>query len=107
MKVLATAAAMLFASKKYGMSVDDTEEFIAGIVDGLVGANDFQYIKVCLKDATGIEQIVETAVADFEKGDVTSIIAGISEIGKILELLPADLGDCEAMQPDLLVLFLL
>ena len=74
MKVLATAAAMLFASKKYGMSVDDTEEFIAGIVDGFVGANDFKYIKVCLKNATGIE-LVEIAVADFEKGDVTSIIA--------------------------------
>ena len=83
------------------MSVDDTEQFVAGIIDGLVDADDFQYIKVCLKDATGIEQLVEKAVADFEKGDVQSILDGVAVIGQILTDLPAVLGDCEAIQPDL------
>ena len=99
MKVLATAA--LLMAKRLGMSVDDTEQFIAGIVDGLVDADDFKYIKVCLKDATGVEQLVEKAVADFEKGDVTSILDGVAVIGQILTLLPEDLGDCVQMKPDL------
>ena len=79
MKVLATAA--LLMAKRIGMSVDDTEEFIAGIVDGLVKKDDFKYIKVCLKDATGVEELVEKAVADFEKGDAASILDGVKVIG--------------------------
>ena len=99
MKVLATAA--LLMAKKYGMSVDDTEQLVAGLIDGLVDADDFEYIKVCLKDATGVEQLVEKAVADFEKGDVQSILDGIVVIGQILQDLPTDLGDCEAIKPDI------
>ena len=81
--------------------VEDAEQILAGIIDGLVDADDFEYIKVCLKDATTIQTHVEQIVNDIIKGDVTSILDAVTQLGQVLQLLPQDLGDCEAIQPDL------
>ena len=35
--------------------VEDAEQFLAGIVDELLQVDDFQKIKTCLTDATGIQ----------------------------------------------------
>ena len=40
-------------------------------------------------------------MTDFSKGDVTDIIKGVEEVGKIIEQLPGDLTDCSDMQSDI------
>merc|ERR1712226_1264017 len=63
--------------------------------------DDLSKIEVCLKDGQALEPEIEKVIDDFEKGDITDIIAGIEEVGVILQQLPQYLGDCEGMQTDI------
>jgi hypothetical protein len=55
----------------------DVENFLAGIIEGLIGNNDLPEIKQCLNDTSTIEKILLLAIADFEKGDIADIIKGV------------------------------
>ena len=54
-----------------------------------------------MTDAGSLEVEIETAIADFEAGDIKSIIAGAKLIGQITAELPIDLADCKDMQGDI------
>ena len=95
-----SAIAVLLANQ-YSMSVDDVEQVIGGLVYGLVQKDDLALIKVCLKDAQSLEGQLQTAITDIVKGDITDIIAGVEILGQVLQELPADLSDCQGMQPDI------
>ena len=95
------AAAGFYALKNFGMDVNDVEQFVAGLIYGLIQKDDLTKIQTCLKDASGLETEIEQAVADFSKGDITDIMAGVELVGKIIQELPTDLGDCQAMQDDI------
>ena len=100
MKVLSSLA-VLMVSEYYAISIQQAEEFVAGVLYGLIQKDDLEYIQSCLADADQVEKEVNEAITDFEKGDVSSIIAGIGVIGTLLSELPEDLKDCQDMQGDL------
>ena len=56
---------------------------------------------MCLKDGQQLTDEVSLAIADFEKKDIKDIFAGIKEIGKVFQELPADLTDCKGMSGDI------
>ena len=93
-------AAGIYALRSVGMDAADVEQFVAGIVFGLIQKDDLTKIQTCLKDASGLETEIEQAVGDFSKGDVTDIISGVELVGQIIQELPADLGDCQGMKDD-------
>lgn len=78
----------------------DVIDFMDGFVFGLLQKEDLNEIKACLQHAPDIAKQITSAVEDFEKKDFASIIAGIGEIGKIIQDLPEDFKDCEAMDGD-------
>ena len=82
-------------------NVKDVEQFVAGMVFGLVQEDDLTKIEACMKDAGNLEVDVEEALSDFMKGDIKDIIAGVQVVMRIVEELPADLGECKDMQSDL------
>ena len=84
-----------------GIGPADVENFLAGIIEGLIGENDLPEIKKCLNDSSAIEKQLAEAIADFEKGDISDIIKGIQIIGGILQNLNHTLGDCQGMQDDI------
>ena len=98
-KVLAAAAALI--SNYAAFTPADVEQFLGGFVFGLIQKDDLTQIEKCLNDASGLETEIEQAFGDFAKGDITDIIAGITLVGKILQELPTDLGDCQGMQGDI------
>ena len=98
-KVLAVIAAV--ATKYSAFSPEDVEKLIAGLVFGLIAKDDLTKIETCLQDAQGLEAEVQDAITDFMKGDIQDIIAGVELVGKIIQELPTDLGDCKDMQDDL------
>ena len=100
MKVLSTLTVMM-VSEYYAISILQAEEFVAGILFGLIQKDDLKYIQTCLTDADTVEEQVNDAISDFMKGDISSILAGIEVVGTLLTELPADLKDCEDMQGDL------
>merc|ERR1712100_251881 len=54
-----------------------------------------------MTDGGNVEKVITDAVSDIEKGDVTDIIKGVTELGQLISLLPADLQDCQGMQADI------
>ena len=40
------------------------------------------------------------AIADFKKGEINDIIAGIKQVGQLLSTVDADISDCKGMQDD-------
>ena len=94
------ALAALATITLHEISPVQVEQFLAGIVEGLIQKNDFAEIQVCLVDQVGLVGEITTAIEDFKKGDMFSILAGVQEMGVILQEIPADLGDCVAMKPD-------
>ena len=100
MKVLSSLA-LVAVSEYYAISIQQAEEFIGGILYGLIQKDDLKAIETCLKDGDQVEKEVNEAIEDFMKGDVASILDGVEVIGTLLTELPEDLQDCQAIQGDL------
>ena len=79
----------------------DVVDFMDGLVFGLLQKEDLPEIQSCLQHAPDIAKQITSAVEDFEKKDMADIIKGISEIGAIIQNLPEDFKDCEAMDGDI------
>merc|ERR1712167_174953 len=79
----------------------DVAELLAGIIEVMIGNNDLPEIKKCLTDSAGLEKEIAEAIADFEKGDVGDIIAGIQIMVGVVQEFPQDLQDCEGMSDDI------
>ena len=54
-KVLATAAALFGADLQFRNDVDNVEQFIAGMIFGLVQKDDLSNIQACLTNADTLE----------------------------------------------------
>jgi hypothetical protein len=80
---------------------EDVAELIAGIVEGMIGKNDLPAIQQCLTDSSGLEKEISEAIADFEKGDVGDIIAGIQIMVGVVQEFPKDLQDCQGIEGDI------
>ena len=91
----------LFQMSLFAISLQDAEEFLGGLIYGLIQKDDLKDIETCLQDATTVEQEINDAIADFMKGDIQSIIQGVELVGKLIQELPTDLQDCQAIQGDL------
>ena len=100
MKVFSTIALMA-VSEYYAISIQQAEEFIGGLLYGLIQKDDLKAIETCLTDGDQVEKEVNEAIEDFMKGDIASILAGVEVIGTLLTELPEDLKDCQEIQGDL------
>ena len=96
MKVIVAATAAYFA-----IDIQDATKLLSGIVFGLVQDDKLAEIEKCLGNAESVSEELNDAITNFMKGDLTSIMAGVADLGKIMAQLPEDLKDCENMQEDL------
>jgi hypothetical protein len=80
---------------------EDVAELIAGVIEGMIGKNDLPAIQQCLTDSSGLEKEISEAIADFEKGDVGDIIAGIQIMVGVVQEFPKDLQDCQGIEGDI------
>ena len=99
MKVFSTIAVL--AASEYAITIDQAEQFIGGLIYGLIQKDDLKEIETCLTDADQVEKEVNDAITDFMKGDIADIMAGVELVGKIIQEIPTDLGDCQGMQADI------
>ena len=73
------------------------EQFVNGLLTGLVQEDNLAGVHACLSDAGSLETEVLAAVSDF-KGH--HYIDGVKNVGEVLEALEADIADCESMKTD-------
>ena len=83
------------------MTPTDVIGFVDGLVFGLIQKEDLPEIQTCLQHAPEIADQLTQAISDLEKKDFADIIKAIGEFGAIIQELPQDLSDCEAMQGDI------
>ena len=96
----ATALAGILATN-YQMDVAGVEDFVAGLMLGLIKKNDLPEIQKCLQNSSSLEVEITNAVSDISKGDIPDIIKGVQEIGQIVKELPTDLADCKNLTADI------
>jgi hypothetical protein len=81
-------------------SVQNVEQFVAGLFTGLIQKDDLKNIQQCLKDGAALDGELQTAIGDFEKKDIADIIAGVKIVGNMVGQVSTDLNDCKGMQAD-------
>ena len=96
-----TALLTQIIATKYGMDAAGVEQFIAGLIFGMIQKDDLPEIQKCLTNAETLEQEITNAISDFSKGDLQDIIKAVEEVGHIIQELPQDLADCQDMQQDI------
>ena len=96
------AYAAILANKGLHFPIKDIEEFVAGLVEGLIQKNDMVYIQSCMKDGATIDAEMTDAIGDFAQKDVLHIVDGIEKIGEVLSSLEQDYSDCSGMRQDIL-----
>lgn len=91
----AVAAATLTA-----FNVKQVEDFVNGLLTGLVQDDSLTKVQACLTDAKSVEVDLSAAIADFKKGDMADIIAGAKQVAHLLSTVEADITDCKGMKGD-------
>ena len=86
---------------QFGMNLKSAEQFIAGIIKGVVEKDDLSEIEQCFKNAEEAEYEIEKALSDFSKMTWNDILNGIEDVAVLINELPEDLKDCKAMQGDI------
>lgn len=87
----AAVAATASAAEIDAMAIPD---FIAGFIFGLTGDNHLEEIETCYQGSTAIVDDVKIAIGDIKSGE---FIAGIKEIGTIVDQFPSALTNCKNM----------
>ena len=100
MKSYATALAPILANY-YNMDLAGVEQFVAGVIYGLIQKDDLPEIQKCLKNGETLEVEITNAISDFSKGDLQDMIKAVQELGQIVQELPRDLDDCKSIQGDI------
>ena len=82
------------------MSVVNVEEFLGGVIEGLINKDDLPELQKCLKNTTTVQVEVNQIVEELSKGDLTDVIKGIQDAITLIQELPTDLVDCKDIQGD-------
>jgi len=94
------AASANTAVYQYLVNLPEAEEFLAGMIQGLIQKDDLKNIQTCMTDGDTVVAEITTAVSDIEKGDVADIISGITVLGGLISQLPVDFQHCKGMSAD-------
>jgi len=86
--------------EQYKMDVIKLEQIVDGILRGALDAENLTDISTCITDMETVFADTEQAVKDFEAGGATNILAGLKELGNVLQLVETDMKDCSAAKED-------
>ena len=78
---LIVAASANTAVYQYLVNLPEAEEFIAGMIQGLIQKDDLKNIQECMTNGEQAVAEITTAVEDIEKADIGDIIAGVTVLG--------------------------
>ena len=85
----------------YTMNMEQTEELVAGLLEGLIAKDDLPELKKCMTHGEEISKEFTDVITKLESGNITTMISAITEIGTIVQTLPADFADCKDIQGDI------
>ena len=83
------------------ISFVQVEEFLGGLIKGLIQKDDLPEIKACMKDEKVLQIEIVEAVGDLEQRNLPGIVGGIIMLGDIISQADQDLKDCEGIKDDI------
>ena len=92
----AVVALLVANTSAYKVDPKEVLDIVGGIVNGAIRA-EFGDISTCIDDGDKIYNDVSTAVADFEQGSASSVLAGLKEVAASLMDIKTALNDCKAI----------
>ena len=95
------ASATVMQKPEYGVDPSAAEQFIAGVVDGLIHKDDLPEITKCFDQVPGVVTDVKKIVNEISKGDFPDVMKGVTDAIALVQKLPTDLADCKDIQGDL------
>ena len=101
-KVVLGASAATYApvDTQYSISVTGVEEFLGGVIEGLIQKDDLPELQKCLKNTEVVQVEVSKIIAEIQKGDLTDIVQAVKDAIQLIQELPTDLQDCQTIQDD-------
>jgi len=76
------------------MNVKQVEDFVNGLLTGLVQDDSLTKVQACLTDAESVKTDLQSVVADFQKKDIADMIAGVKVLGHLVSTVQSDIKDC-------------
>jgi hypothetical protein len=86
--------------EQYKMDVIKLEQIVDGILRGALDAENLTDISTCITDMDKVFSQTEQAVKDFSAGGASNILAGLKEIGGVLQTVDVDMKDCSKAKED-------
>ena len=96
MKVTEALATIMIAS----MGNQHVEQFFQGLFTGLIQDDGLNNLQGCVKDASTLEQVEKTLVADYKVHDLLALCNGIKLIWATGHQIQGDIADCKAVKSD-------
>merc|ERR1712070_311757 len=88
------------AAYHYNADISGVEEFIAGMIEGMIQKDDLPELQKCLKNTDVVATQVENIVNEIAKGDLPDVIKAVEDALALIQALPTDLEECENIQDD-------
>merc|ERR1719231_1997279 len=88
------------SNQLYSMDITAVEEYLAGVIYGMIEKDDLPEMQKCLKNTETVAAEVKAIVNEVAKGDLADVIKGVQDAVKLIQELPTDLSDCKDIQGD-------
>ena len=85
---------------KLQLDIIQIEQIVQGVLKGAVDTEGFTDIAKCLADVEHVLGDAQSAVIDFKKGGASNVIAGLKEIGDLLQTVKTGMADCSSTTAD-------
>ena len=75
-------------------------QIVEGFLEGAADAEGFTDIEKCIKDGEGIVDIAADAIEHFEKHQISDILAGVKDIGTLIQKIEKSMKECKDGKAD-------
>ena len=101
MRIEHVAAAYMLVASHLKMTPKDAGSILVGFINGLSKDDHLTEIQSCIDGAENLEAEIVDAIDKIGKMDITDLIAGFTELVKVVEDLPLEVKTCESIQDDI------
>ena len=101
MRIEHVAAAYMLVASHLKMTPKDAGSILVGFINGLSKEDHLNEIQTCIDGAENLEAEIVDAIDKIGKMDITDLIAGFTELVKVVSDLQTEVKTCEAIQGDI------
>ena len=98
--LIVLALTVLCFQSSMAMTGTDVIYVFAGMMKSIINKDNLSYLLSCMSGTDSLVTNLQNAVTDFEEGTITSIIAGVQEIGTFMDNIEPTYSSCTSIPDD-------